>query len=189
MHLRILLHFYRYQCQRFTLWICKQFSTSFTVSQVIWTPGKLSVWLCNMILHKRSHVLWLSFEKLHYFTALSKFLGKHFLEVQPSPGHSEQGFQATTIWTTKHFFRFAIAFTRQMTSHTRLLLPRQFRHGCMWHAQLKQWLRVSICYFSSALHWFSLRYSTFMHLLDLPLAWAYNYRPPIIILLQHCTSK
>ncbi len=50
------------------------------------------------------------------------------VQVQPSPRHSAQGFQVTTIWITKRFFRFAIAFTRQMTSHTRLLLPRQFRH-------------------------------------------------------------
>ncbi len=32
---------------------------------------------------------------------MSGFLGKHFLQVQPSPGHSAQGFQTTTIWTTK----------------------------------------------------------------------------------------
>ncbi len=36
-----------------------------------WTDSlvsSLSIWLCNMILHKRSYALWLSFEKLHYFT-------------------------------------------------------------------------------------------------------------------------
>ncbi len=49
---------------------------------------------------------------------MSEFLLKHFLQVGPSPGHSEQSFKATTIRTTKRFFRFAIAFTRQMTSLT-----------------------------------------------------------------------
>ncbi len=38
------------------------------------------------------------------------------MHVGPSPGHSAQGFQTTTTWIRKRFFRFAIAFTRRMTS-------------------------------------------------------------------------
>ncbi len=82
------------------------------------------LWSMNLLMNEYCH---LKNCTICTFTALC-LVSKHFLEVQPSPGHSAQGFQTTTTWIRKQFFRFAIAFTTQMTSHARLFLPRQFRH-------------------------------------------------------------
>ena len=58
---------------------------------------------------------------MHEYKYISEFLGEHFLYVGLSPEHSAQGFQTTTTWIRKHFFRFAIAFTRQIIySHQEL---------------------------------------------------------------------
>ncbi len=61
------------------------------------------MYVSYFMIYEPSNEWILSFEKLHYFHIyrtlsdwLSEwFLGKHFLQVQPSPGHSEQGFQTT----------------------------------------------------------------------------------------------